>query len=73
MLPICRAKVTDVHLRDISGNTAFRVQSPWWIKNPNGDNPNEEKISKPAMLQRLHMPVKPLRPTGVDRQFSVGG
>ena len=23
---------------------AFRVQSPWSIKNPNGDDPNEEKI-----------------------------
>ena len=27
---------------------AFRVQSPWSIKNPNGDNPNEEKILKPV-------------------------
>jgi hypothetical protein len=26
---------------------AFRVQSPWSIKNPNGDNPNEEEILKP--------------------------
>ncbi len=27
---------------------AFRVQSPWSIKNPNGDNPNEEEILKPG-------------------------
>jgi hypothetical protein len=26
---------------------AFRVQSPWSIKNPNGDDPNEEEIRKP--------------------------
>jgi hypothetical protein len=26
---------------------AFRVQSPWSIKNPNGDNPHEEEILKP--------------------------
>ena len=26
---------------------AFRVQSPWVIKNPNGNNPNEEEIIKP--------------------------
>lgn len=26
---------------------AFRVQSPWSIKNPNGDDPNEEEILKP--------------------------
>jgi hypothetical protein len=25
---------------------AFRVQSPWYIKNPNGDNPNEEEVLK---------------------------
>ena len=29
---------------------AFRVQSPWSITNPNGDNPNEEEILKPACL-----------------------
>lgn len=27
---------------------AFRVQSPWSIKNPNGDNPNEEEVLKPV-------------------------
>ena len=27
---------------DAFEQSAFRVQSPWAIKNPNGDNPNEE-------------------------------
>src|SRR5438270_1218277 len=27
---------------------AFRVQSPWSIRNPNGDDPNEEEILKPV-------------------------
>ncbi len=30
---------------------AFRVQSPWSIKNPNGDNPNEEEILKAGLLR----------------------
>jgi hypothetical protein len=30
---------------------AFRVQSPWSIKNPNGDNPNEEEILKPVCFR----------------------
>ncbi len=29
---------------------AFRVQSPWSMKNPNGDDPNEEEIFKPVCL-----------------------
>src|SRR3546814_18043547 len=31
---------------------AFRVQSPWSIKNPNGDNPKEEEILKPEIGKR---------------------
>jgi hypothetical protein len=27
---------------------AFRVQSPWSIKNPNGNDPNEEEVLKPV-------------------------
>jgi hypothetical protein len=27
---------------------AFRVQSPWSIRNPNGDDPNAEEILKPV-------------------------
>lgn len=35
---------------------AFRVQSPWSIKNPNGDNPNEEEILKPNGPDRKGLP-----------------
>jgi hypothetical protein len=27
---------------------AFRVQTPWSVKNPNGDDPSEEEILKPV-------------------------
>jgi hypothetical protein len=30
---------------------AFRVQSPWSIKNPNGDNPNEEEILEAGVFR----------------------
>jgi hypothetical protein len=40
---------------------AFRVQSPWSIKNPNGDNPNEEDILKPACLVFDFAPTRALR------------
>jgi hypothetical protein len=40
---------------------AFRVQSPWSIKNPNGDKPNEEEILKPACLVFDFAPTRALR------------
>ena len=40
---------------------AFRVQSPWSIKNPNGDNPNEEEILKPVCLVFDFAPTRALR------------
>ncbi len=40
---------------------AFRVQSPWSIKNPNGDNPNEEEIFKPACFVFDFAPTRALR------------
>lgn len=43
---------------------AFRVQSPWSIKNPNGDDPNEEEILKPVCF------VFDFAPTRALRQFS---
>ena len=43
---------------------AFRVQSPWSIKNPNGDNPNEEEILKPVCF------VFDFAPTSALRQLS---
>lgn len=40
---------------------AFRVQSPWSIKNPNGDNPNEEEIVKPVCFVFDFAPTRALR------------
>ncbi len=40
---------------------AFRVQSPWVIKNPNGDNPNEEEILKPVCFVFDFAPTRALR------------
>ncbi|MDH0683579.1 GIY-YIG nuclease family protein [Achromobacter animicus] len=40
---------------------AFRVQSPWSIKNPNGDDPNEEEILKPACFVFDFAPTRALR------------
>jgi hypothetical protein len=40
---------------------AFRVQSPWSIKNPNGDNPHEEAVVKPACFVFDFAPTRALR------------
>ena len=40
---------------------AFRVQSPWSIKNPNGDNPHEEAIVKPVCFVFDFAPTRALR------------
>ena len=40
---------------------AFRIQSPWSIKNPNGDNPNEEEILKPVCFVFDFAPTRALR------------
>ena len=40
---------------------AFRAQSPWSIKNPNGDNPNEEEILKPVCFVFDFAPTRALR------------
>lgn len=40
---------------------AFRVQSPWSIKNPNGDEPNEEEILKPVCFVFDFAPTRALR------------
>ncbi|MGH7813064.1 MAG: DEAD/DEAH box helicase family protein [Candidatus Binataceae bacterium] len=40
---------------------AFRVQSPWSIKNPSGDNPNEEDILKPVCFVFDFAPTRALR------------
>ena len=41
--------------------SAFRVQSPWSIQNPNGDNPNEEEILKPVCFVFDFAPTRALR------------
>jgi len=40
---------------------AFRVQSPWSIGNPNGDDPNEEEILKPVCFVFDFAPTRALR------------
>lgn len=40
---------------------AFRVQSPWSIKNPEGDDPNAEKILKPICFVFDFAPTRALR------------
>jgi hypothetical protein len=40
---------------------AFRVQSTWSIKNPNGDNPNEEEVLKPVCFVFDFAPTRALR------------
>jgi predicted house-cleaning noncanonical NTP pyrophosphatase (MazG superfamily) len=40
---------------------AFRVQSPWAIKNPNGDDPNQEEILKPVCFVFDFAPTRALR------------
>jgi len=41
--------------------SAFRMQSPWSIKNPNGDDPNEEEIIKPVCFVFDFAPTRALR------------
>ena len=55
---------------------AFRVQSPWSIKNPNGDNPNEEEILKPICFVFDFAPTRALRQLseyGLKGKFTIGG
>ena len=40
---------------------AFRVQSTWSIRNPNGDNPNEEEVLKPVCFVFDFAPTRALR------------
>ncbi len=40
---------------------AFRVQSPWSIKNPEGDDPNREQVVKPVCFVFDFAPTRALR------------
>jgi hypothetical protein len=48
---------------------AFRVQSPWAIKNPNGDNPNEEEVLKPVCFVFDFAPTRALLQLS---QYAIG-
>jgi hypothetical protein len=48
---------------------AFRVQSAWSQKNPNGDNPNEEEIYKPSCYVFDFAPTRALRQLS---EYAVG-
>jgi hypothetical protein len=48
---------------------AFRVQSPWSIKNPNGDNPHAEEILKPVCFVFDFAPTRALRQLS---EYSIG-
>jgi len=53
---------------------AFRVQSPWSIKNPNGDNPNDEEVLKPACFVFDFAPTRALRQISeYGMKLSTGG
>jgi predicted house-cleaning noncanonical NTP pyrophosphatase (MazG superfamily) len=56
ILMLCNLKSPETYFQ-----AAFRVQSPWSIKNPNGDNPNEEEILKPACFVFDFAPTRALR------------
>ena len=40
---------------------AFRVQSPWFIRNPNGEDPNEVEVLKPVCFVFDFAPTRALR------------
>ena len=42
-------------------HAAFRVQSPWAIANPNGDNPHDEEVLKPVCFVFDFAPTRALR------------
>ena len=56
ILMLCNLKAPETYFQ-----AAFRVQSPWSIKNPNGDDPNEEEILKPVCFVFDFAPTRALR------------
>lgn len=53
---LCNLKSPETYFQ-----AAFRVQSPWSIKNPEGNSPNEEAIKKPACYVFDFAPTRALR------------
>ncbi|MEW6305533.1 MAG: DEAD/DEAH box helicase family protein [Verrucomicrobiota bacterium] len=56
ILMLCNLKSPETYFQ-----AAFRVQSPWSIKNPNGDDPNAEEILKPVCFVFDFAPTRALR------------
>jgi hypothetical protein len=56
ILMLCNLEAPETYFQ-----AAFRVQSPWSVWNPEGDNPNEERILKPACLTIDFAPTRGLR------------
>jgi Type III restriction enzyme, res subunit/T5orf172 domain len=53
---LCNLKSPETYFQ-----AAFRVQSPWSIKNPEGNSPNEEAVKKPACYVFDFAPTRALR------------
>ncbi|CAJ1494217.1 GIY-YIG nuclease family protein [[Mycobacterium] kokjensenii] len=51
----------NLHSPETYFQAAFRVQSPWSIKNPNGDDPNLEESLKPVCFVFDFAPTRALR------------
>lgn len=56
ILMLCNLEAPETYFQ-----AAFRIQSPWSVWNPEGDDPNEEKVVKPACLAIDFAPTRGLR------------
>lgn len=56
ILMLCSLEAPETYFQ-----AAFRVQSPWSLWNPDGDDPNREKVVKPACLAIDFAPNRGLR------------
>lgn len=56
ILMLCNLEAPETYFQ-----AAFRIQSPWSVWNPEGDDPNEEKVVKPACLAIDFAPNRGLR------------
>ena len=54
---------------EIYFQASFRVQSPWSIKNPEGDDPNREELLKPVCFVVDFAPTRALRQLS---EYAVG-
>jgi hypothetical protein len=56
ILMLCNLEAPETYFQ-----AAFRVQSPWSVLNPEGNDPNEERVHKPACLTIDFAPTRALR------------